>query len=205
MVRVWMLAACLGWGGSATAATFEHCSRPDVKVADAAILGALELAMRAAAAVGDTPEYLLWFGRFTVRNSEAVRANLKAIHRELGKGEIKAVCLGPQEIDCKDDIYAFVLYDRPDVIHLCPSFFRMPTMADARAGRGDLEDGTREGTIIHELSHFPFVAATGDECYGRTTCANLADHDAPRAIATADSYQYFAEDVMLTFWTATGH
>jgi peptidyl-Lys metalloendopeptidase len=78
-------------------------------------------------------------------------------------------------------------------------------MADARAGRVAIEDGTREGTIIHELSHFPFTAGTGDECYGRTTCANMAGRDARRAIATADSYQYYAEDVTLAFWVGPAH
>jgi peptidyl-Lys metalloendopeptidase len=203
MVRAGILAVCFAWGGSAMAATFEHCIRPDVKVADAAIAGAVELAMRAAAAVGDTPEYVLWFGHYSASHGEEVRANLKSIHAELVAGDIKAVCLGPQEIDCKDGTYAYVIYDRPRVIHLCPSFFRMPGMEQARSGRADIEHGTREGTIIHELSHFPFIASTGDECYGRTLCANMAGRDAPRAIATADSYQYFAEDVTLTFWIAS--
>jgi peptidyl-Lys metalloendopeptidase len=202
MVRGWLLAAGLAWGAPACAATFEHCSRPDAKVAGAAILGAIDLAMRAAAAVGDTPEYGLWFGTFSIRNGEEVRANLKAIRKELGSEDLKAVCLGPQEIDCKEGTYAYVLYDRPRVVHLCPSFFQMPTMSDARAGQADIEDGTREGTFIHEMSHFPFTAGTGDQCYGRTTCSGLALHDPPRAIATADSYQYYAEDVMLAFWLA---
>lgn len=202
MLKTLIIAASVVLGGPAGAATFDNCARPDVKIVDAAIVGALELAMRASASVGDTPEYAMWFGHFSARHSEEVRANLKAMHRELVADEIKAVCLDPQEIDCKEGTYAYVLYDRPRVIHLCPAFFRMPAMVDALGGRAAMEDGTREGTILHELSHFPFVAATGDECYGRTTCANMAGHDARRAIATADSYQYFAEDVTLAFWIA---
>ena len=205
MIRAWMLAACVAWGGPTWAATFEHCGRPDAKIAGAAIASALDLAIRAAAAVGDTSEYTLWFGTFSTANGEEVRANLKAIHKELLGNEIKAICLGPQEVDCKEETYAYILYERPHVIHLCPSFFRMPTLADARAGRAGMEDGTREGTIIHELSHFPFTAGTGDECYGRTTCANMAGRDAPRAITTADSYQYYAEDVTLAFWSRPAH
>jgi peptidyl-Lys metalloendopeptidase len=183
-------------GRPAFAATFEHCSRPDAKAAGVAILGAIDLAVRAAAAVGNTPEYSLWFGSFSIRNGEEVRANLKAIRKELGSGELKAVCLGPREIDCKEGTFAYVLHDRPRGVHLCPSSFRMPTMADARSGQADIEDGTREGTFIHEMSHFPFTAGTGDQCYGRATCSDLAQHDAPRAIVTADSYQYYAEVVI---------
>lgn len=205
MIRACVIATCLAWGAPTWAATFEHCGRPDAKVAGTAIDGALDLAVRAAAAVGDTLEYGQWFGTFSTASGEEVRANLKAIHKELLGSEIKAVCLGPQEIDCKEDTYAYVLFERPHVIHLCPSFFQMPTMADARAGRASLEDGTREGTIIHELSHFPFTAGTGDECYGRTTCANMASRDAHRAIVTADSYQYYAEDVTLAFWLLAAH
>jgi peptidyl-Lys metalloendopeptidase len=205
MLRAWLAVACLAWGNPAIGATFERCDRRDAKLGDEAFAGARDLAMRAAAAVGDTPEYGLWFGRFSVRSGEEVRANLKAIHKELVADDLKAVCLGPQDIDCKDDVYAYVLYERPRVIHLCPSFFQMPAMADAWLGQVDLEDGTREGTIIHELSHFPFIAGTGDECYGRTTCANMAGHDAPRAIGTADSYQYFAEDVTWAQEIAAAH
>jgi peptidyl-Lys metalloendopeptidase len=202
MVRVCLLIAGLLWAGAARATTYENCSRPEAKVADAAVKGALDLALRAAAAVGETPEYVLWFGRFSSRNGEEVRANLKAIHKELAADGLKAMCLGPQVIDCKQGTFAFVLDDHPRVVHLCPSFFEMPSMAEARAGLADIEDGTREGTIIHELSHFSFIAATGDECYGRTTCSNMARRDGLRAIATADSYQYFAEDVALAYWLA---
>lgn len=205
MIRTLSLAMCLAWGAPSWAATFEHCSRPDAKVAGAAIVGALDLAGRAAAAVGDTREYVRWFGAFSIAHGEEVRANLKAIHKELLGEDIKAVCLGVQEIDCKAETYAYVLYEQPHVIHLCPSFFLMPTMADARAGRAGIEDGTREGTIVHELSHFSFTAGTGDECYGRTTCATLATRDAPRAIRTADSYQYYAEDVTLDVWLRPAH
>lgn len=200
MLRIAAVLAGLLGAGPALAQSFENCSRTDMKVAGAAIAGAIGLAERAAASVGDTAEYALWFGAWDRLHGEQVRTNLRAIHIMLVQGEVRAACLGPREVDCNDGTYAWVRHDRPGVVHLCPSFFRMPTMADAKAGRGDLENGTREGTIIHELSHFHFIAGTGDECYGRTTCGDLARHDPGRAIATADSYQYFAEDVMLVFW-----
>jgi len=199
-----VVALALGWSGPAMARTFENCAHRDLKIADAAIVGALDLTLRAAAAVGDTTEFTAWFGVFSGGHGEAVRANLKAIHVELVADEVKAVCLGPQVIDCKDGTYAYVLFDRPRVIHLCPSFFAMPTMADARRGHGDMENGTREGTIIHEMSHFPFIAGTEDECYSRSVCGGLARTDAARVVRNADSYQYFAEDVMLLFLSKDG-
>lgn len=190
-------------GGVRAERSFENCSKLDQKLADAAIGGSLELARRAAAAVGDTDEYLRWFGAWNRDRQEEVRANLKAIHRELRADDVRAACPPAADIDCKEGAYAYVLYDRPRVIHLCPSFFAMPSMEDARAGRGDLENGTREGTIIHEVSHFRFTAGTVDECYSRTECGHMA-RDAERAITNADSYQYFAEDVMLLFWATPG-
>jgi peptidyl-Lys metalloendopeptidase len=200
MLRLWILIAGLLWALPGHAQSFENCNRVDMKVAGAAILGAVDLAAQAATMVGDTQEYGAWFGTWSEESGAEVRENFKAIHVMLVQEDVKAVCIGPQDLDCKDGTFAWVQYDRPGVVHLCPSFFRMPTMADARAGRGDIENGTREGTIIHELSHFPFLAGTGDECYGRSTCGNLARTDPTRAIQTADSYQYFSEDVMLTFW-----
>lgn len=189
--------ACLAWGGPAPARGFENCTRAQAKVADAAIGGARAIAVRAAAAVGDSPEFVLWFGPFSAPRGERVRAALKAIHGLLVEDDLRAVCLGGRAADCKHGTFAFVLLDRPRAIHLCPDFFRMPTMEDALAGRGALGHGTREGTILHELSHFPAVAGTGDACYGRGACGELAGRDPARAVATADSYQYFAEDVTL--------
>lgn len=203
MRTILAILACLAWTGPALARGFENCSKAQVKVADAAIGGAREIVVRAAAAVGDTPEFVLWFGAYAAPRAERVRANLKAIHAILVEDELRAVCLGRREVGCKGGTYAFVLFDQPRALHLCPDFFRMPTMEDARAGRAVMDDGTREGTILHELSHFPLVAGTRDDCYGRAGCGDLAARDPARAVATADSHQYFAEDVTLEVWRAT--
>jgi hypothetical protein len=194
------LAATLAGAAPGLARSFENCSTGQVKSASAALDGALELALRASAAVADTPDYARWFGSWTRQHGEMVRANLKAIHGALKADEVKTVCLSPRDLDCKEGTFAYVIFNRPQVIHVCPSFFAMPTMADARAGRGELDHGTREGTVIHELSHFPLIAATEDHCYSRPVCDDLAEADPRRAIDNADSYQYFAEDVMLRSW-----
>ena len=200
--RVWMfgLAAVVALTSPATGATIVNCSKAQSKVAAASIDGARDLALRAAAAVGDTPTYRLWFGRFSVPHGETVRARLKAIHAGLVADQAGASCLAAWDLDCKDGAYAYVLLDQPNVIYLCPTFFLMPSMEEARDGRGRIEDGTREGTIVHEFSHFPRVAGTGDDCYGRGECRVLATNQSDRAIGTADSFQYFAEDVTLSLW-----
>jgi peptidyl-Lys metalloendopeptidase len=202
--RVWALglAVMAALAGPATSATITNCSKVQSKVAAASIAGARDLALRAAAAVGDTPTYQLWFGRFSVSHGETVRARLKAIHAGLVADQAGASCLAAWDIDCKDGAYAYVLLDQPNVIYLCPAFFLMPSMEEARRGRGRIEDGTREGTIVHEFSHFPRVAGTRDDCYGRGECRALATTQADQAIGTADSFQYFAEDVTLSLWRA---
>lgn len=196
---VWALAA-LVWGAPAMALEFENCSRADRKVAEAAIGGAAELALRAAAAVGDTPEYATWFGAYDRPNSEAVRANLKAINRTLLDDQLVAVCIAFRDRSCESGTYAFVLTEQMGRIHFCRPFFAMPTMLDAELKRrGDLGNGTREGTIIHELSHFPVNGGTSDDCYGRDECAGFALGNPGRAARTADSYQYFTEDIVLAW------
>ena len=196
------LAVTAAVAGPATGATITNCSKVQSKIAAASIDGARDLALRAAAAVGDTPTYRLWFGRFSVSHGETVRARLKAMHAGLVADQAGASCLTAGDFDCKDGAYAYVVLDQPNVIHLCPAFFLMPSMEEALNGRGRIENGTREGTIVHEFSHFPRVAGTGDDCYGRGACRALATTQADRAIGTADSFQYFAEDVTLSLWRA---
>ncbi len=202
MIRILAVAATL-CAGPVMARTFENCGVSDRKIADAAIGESLAVVLHAAAAVGDTDDYATWFGRHSASNGEEVRGALKAIHAALKEDDVTAVCLGSSDIDCKQGTYAFVLFDRPRAMHLCPSFFDMPTMRDAVAGVADLENGTREGTIVHEMSHFPAIAGTEDHCYSRSACSELAGRDPRSAIDNADSYQYFAEDAMMT-WLAKG-
>jgi peptidyl-Lys metalloendopeptidase len=187
--------------GEVQARGFDGCTKLQAAVADAAVEGAIALAAAAGAAVGDTPDYVRWFGAHEPASADRIRRGFGGILGTLRDPALQVVCIPAARRDCKtedrDDTFAFVLYDRPRVIHLCPSFFRMPALADARRGLGDKENGTREGTIIHEVSHFPSLAATSDECYSRPVCMDLAVSDPTLARVNADSYQYFAEDVAL--------
>jgi peptidyl-Lys metalloendopeptidase len=198
----WLLAlvVAVAMAGPASARVFEGCTPGEAKVAGAAVDGARELALRAAAAVGDTRHFGQWFGLFSAQHGEDVRAGLKAIHGALAADDLRVACLRRRDPSCEAGTFAFVLFQRPGAIHLCPPFFGMPVMADALAGRAPIYNGTREGTIIHEMSHFPSTAGTGDDCYGREECRDLAKRDPGAAVGTADSFQYFAEDVMLAHW-----
>jgi len=202
MWKVVAVLVALAVAGPASARVFDGCTAAQAKVAGAALDGAQELALRGAAAVGDSRPFLQWFGPFSAAHGEEVRRGLKAIHATLAADGLRVVCLGRRAPDCQGGTFAFIRFDRPRAIHLCPSFFGMPVMVDALAGRAPIAYGTREGTIIHELSHFPFTADTRDDCYGREDCRDLAKRDPATAVGTADSFQYYAEDALLAFWLA---
>ncbi|NAZ35204.1 M35 family metallo-endopeptidase [Rubellimicrobium sp. CFH 75288] len=200
-MRIASLVLLAVWPGAAAAQGFENCSKLEARVAGAALDGAVTLALLAADSVADTPAYVRWFGEWDEDRAATVRRTLRRTATVLQDPSLTFACLAPARIECKgdkrDDIYGFVLYDRPRIVHLCPSFFRMPGIADAKRGLGDQTDGTREGTIIHEVTHFPSVAGTVDECYSRPVCEGMALSDPDLAVINADSFQYFAEDVTI--------
>ncbi|NDV01273.1 M35 family metallo-endopeptidase [Pseudoroseicyclus tamaricis] len=180
---------------TAQAATFERCGKTEIAVASAALRGAGDIVLSAAATVSDSDAYRRWFGRYDSLRAETVRRNLKAINRALISDEMAVVCPAFGEDGCLRDTYANVYPDEPYIINLCPAFFRQPNMHAHPPGAPELEFGTREGTIIHEMSHFRVVADTEDLCYSRSDCSAMAERDPAGAIRNADSYQYFAEDV----------
>ena len=122
---------------------------------------------------------------------------LKAVHRALGLADLHVICPAAQTDGCTIDTYAWVQPDRPYDLNLCAAFFGQPTMLGIVTTSAAFDTGTREGTIIHEVSHFIAVAETDDNCYTRDVCTDMAKTDPLLAIDNADSFQYFAEDVVL--------
>lgn len=193
LVSLW--AVVLVFSANQAQARMAGCTKAQEQTTRSAIAAAKRLTVTAAASVGNSEEFVRWFGKYSPANAERVRANLKAIASAIRTGSVTAQC-NPVGFDaCEADTYAFVYADEPYLIHLCPNFFSMPTMAQLRPGTNRSDNGTKAGTIIHELSHFVVVARTTDECYSRRECEPMADRDARRAIQNADSYQYFVEDV----------
>jgi peptidyl-Lys metalloendopeptidase len=183
----------------ASAMTFERCSKVQIAYATDAIEGAREIALRAAAMVGQTVEYETWFGRYTKANSEHVRKTLKAIDRAMQSDDLVAVCPPIGQDGCSLDVFANVWPDDPFRVNLCHAFFRMPSMLGIVRTSSAFDSGTREGTLIHEVSHFVVVGGTDDYCYGRETCTEMARTDPDMAIDNADNYQYFVEDITFAY------
>jgi peptidyl-Lys metalloendopeptidase len=173
-----------------------QCSPAHDRIVRDALDSAKSLTTKAATAVGDTPDYLRWFGTYSERNAEIVRANLKAVVTAIRTGAVTVQCDGIRDDGCANGEYAWVYAHEPYRVYLCPSFFDLPPLTALRPGTTASNNGTREGTFIHELSHFRPVARTEDHCYTRRACTAMARTDPARAIENADSYQYFTEDVI---------
>ncbi len=189
VVGLWLMASV------SQAYTFQQCGKSQQSQIIDALKGAQKLVLGAAVTVGDTPEYARWFGKYSQPNAERVRANFKAIYRAMATGNVKGYCGRQNEMDCTGDTYAFVQPDDPFVVYLCPNFFGQITMSQFEPDTPQIENGTREGTLVHEMSHFLDTANTDDNCYSRGVCTDMALTDAQSAIQNADSYQYFAEDI----------
>lgn len=187
------MALCAAQG--AVAQRIEGCDAPDQRVLAADITQAKVLTLRAAAAVGDTVQYDRWFGAYAAPAAESVRATLKRVVATLQSGRMVAQCLPARDDGCQNGEYAFVYRSEAYRIYLCPSYFTLPPLTALRPTTAAGEFGTREGTIVHELSHFTSVGPTEDHCYSRSECSAMAAIDAKRAINNADSFQYFVEDI----------
>jgi peptidyl-Lys metalloendopeptidase len=118
-----------------------------------------------------------WFGAYLASRYSTVQSHFNNIYSTFNTKRVTFYC------DCSDSSYAYVYANRPYEIHLCNAFWNAPmTGTDSKAG-----------TLIHEASHFSVVAGTQDYAYGQTACRSLATSNATRAVANADSHEYFAE------------
>ena len=185
----------LGAAQPAAALTFENCTKAERGIITAALERAERLTQTAATAVGPTPVFTRWFGKYSAEHGETVRQTLKSVVSAIRTGQVEAGCMNIGQGLCDGDSFAFVNPQDPYVVKLCPGFFEMQTMKELTDETVAEGHGTRAGTLVHELSHFVTVASTDDVCYSREICTEMA-LDAPHdALINADSYQYFVEDV----------
>ncbi|SFS11443.1 M35 family metallo-endopeptidase [Yoonia litorea] len=191
-----VLALLIGLSASpAVADTFRGCTPAETTAIEMSLNAAKQMVVKAGASVRDDDDYQRWFGAYSERRAEHVRASLKSIVAALRRGRVTAQCDQISPDGCGVGEYAFVYSDQPYRMHLCPSFFDLPRMAQLRPGSRRSDFGTQEGTLIHEISHFVTVARTEDHCYSRSECRIMALDDPNLAIENADSYQYYAEDI----------
>lgn len=192
---VWIALCSLFLSSFPAEARMEGCTKEQEAVVKTAIADAKRLVTTAAANVGDDEIFERWFGKFSPASGEIVRSNLKSIARGLRTGAVTARCARVNPQDCEVGTYAYVFGDEAYHLHLCPAFFRQPFMSFLRPGTERSDNGSKAGTIVHEISHFEVVASTEDHCYSRSLCREMAERSPGRALDNADSYQYFVEDV----------
>ncbi|MEJ6401951.1 M35 family metallo-endopeptidase [Yoonia sp. 2307UL14-13] len=196
MTRLSFIAIMIGmWATPVAAENFAGCDKAEMRVASDALSKAKDLTLKAAATVGDTPQYRRWFGEYSPGHAEEVRAGLKAVVTAIRSGAVTVQCDDTTMDGCEGGTYAWVYPHEHYRLYLCPAFFNLPRLIELRPGARASENGTREGTIVHELSHFNRVARTEDHCYSRPECSDMAREDPLLAIENADSFQYFTEDV----------
>ena len=179
---------------SHASAQMQGCTKEQEVTIKIAISDAKRLVTTAAANVNNNEIFERWFGKYSPASGETVRANLKSIAAGLRSGAVTARCARVNPQDCDVGTYAYVYGDEAYFLNICPAFFRQPLMSFLRPGTERSDNGSKAGTIVHEISHFAVVASTEDHCYSRSLCQDMAERSPALAIENADSYQYFVED-----------
>ncbi len=164
---------------------FVACSASQQTVLDQALGKAEEMAVGAGLCLAvkeskrpSSDRYKTWFGAYDASRWNTVSGNFDKILDALSNQQMTFHC------DCDDPYFAYVHPNNPYHVWLCNAFWSAPmTGTDSQAG-----------TLIHEVSHFYAVASTRDDAYGHWNCQNQARTDPSKAIANADSHEYFAEN-----------
>jgi len=179
----------------AAAQSYVSCTKTEQGQFFAARDRAEAMTLQAIRAIGPNRAFQRWFGSYTPKDGDVVRSKLKGILKALDTDNIAVFCAERGYELCDDSVFAFVDPEEHFLVFLCPEFFRMPTIKELDRVSLSGGDGTRAGTIIHEVSHFTVSGNTEDYCYGRDICSDMARRDPEAALENADSYQYFVEDV----------
>jgi len=124
------------------------------------------------------PRYTTWFGTPDAARSTRVGNNFVAIRDAFATKPVTVDC------GCNEAYYAYVYPNQPYKIYVCRAFWAAPLTGTDSKG----------GTLVHEMSHFTVVAGTDDWAYGQSAAAALAVEYPARAIANADSHEYFGEN-----------
>jgi hypothetical protein len=185
------------WTTPALAQTAARCAPYQQQIVTMDLEVATGMAASAAAAVRDTDTFAKWFGVYSDQNAEQVRAVLKQVHATLLSQRLTLVCATKADGSCRE-AFAWVL-PATGVIRLCPDYFHLSSMDRAHGG-ADINLGSREGALIHEISHA--AAGTDDHCASWAECRTLAARLPSSAVTSANSYESLAEDITLRLLAA---
>jgi peptidyl-Lys metalloendopeptidase len=171
---------------------FTECTSNQASQIGQALSAAESIARNSADSIRDTPtslrntaaRYKEWFGVYAENRWNKIQSNFDKIYDATANRIVGFDCSCDDEDVDYQSTFAYVYANDPYNMNVCGQFWAAQlTGTDSRAG-----------TIIHELSHFDIVAATNDDVYGQDAARSLAKSNPNRAIANADSHEYFAEN-----------
>jgi len=125
--------------------------------------------------------YTTWFGSYTASRYSTVKSHYSKISAALNNSTVTYDCYC---MPSAASAFAYVYPNQPYIVHLCNAFWSAPTAGTDSKG----------GTIVHELSHFTVNGGTQDHVYGQSGATNLARTNPNKAVANADSHEYFSEN-----------
>jgi peptidyl-Lys metalloendopeptidase len=126
----------------------------------------------------NSERYSTWFGKYDAARYATVKSHYAAIKDAFLNKAVTVDC------GCKDSYFAYVYPNQPYKIYVCNAFWTAPLTGTDSKG----------GTLVHEMSHFYAVASTKDHVYGQSGAKQLAISTPAKAIANADSHEYFVEN-----------
>ncbi|KZV90495.1 peptidyl-Lys metalloendopeptidase [Exidia glandulosa HHB12029] len=162
-------------------ATFVGCSSSRQTLINTAATNAQSYAAESYAYLtnhtSSTTRYTTWFGTYTDARHTTVTTHYSNLSS-------RSYASYTYDCTCTEDYYAYTYKAQTGNIWLCNVFWQAPaTGTDSKAG-----------TLVHESSHWTATANTDDNAYGQSAAKSLAISSPTRAIANADSHEYFAEN-----------
>lgn len=162
--------------GAAKAPTFTGGSATEQDQTRSAHIDGYNLATRALSSLGNNAKYVEWFGAYTGTRFSAAQT----VYTKIKVGmETKTLRYDLTGAGCEPGWYAYT-HKGTTTVWMCSAFWKAPATGT----------NSKAGTVLHEWSHA--LANTSDIRYGQASCRELARTEPDKAVANADSFEYYA-------------
>ena len=130
----------------------------------------------------DQKHFRKWFGTTSDEAREQIYERIRILtllNKEYAVGNFRRV------VPSRPGLFAFVKPADPSRIFVDKAFVLAPLTGE----------NSRPGTLTHEMSHFVLAGGTKDIAYGIANCKFLARKNPALALANADSFEFFVENL----------
>jgi peptidyl-Lys metalloendopeptidase len=190
MIKKMMIASaalCATYANNGALADSPPCAGSELATAQAALSQATDALKSTISNInsGDADtanKAMTWLGVHNSTESEQVK---DLLNRALALAANPSFLCDNSTYVTLGDVYAHVLPTDPFVIKLGAFFWPAP----------DTGFDSKPGTLIHEMTHFSSVGATGDLAGDTSSSKVLAQSDPAGARRNANNYEYFVESV----------